>query len=91
MDYEALGDLEVAILSVPAPRPTAYLGALIGRATLVDCVLVADVPDAQRRWAVGPWCFLLDDVRPLARPIVLKGALGLFPIDARSEMRLAAL
>lgn len=91
VDYDALDDLEAAIMSVPTPRPTAYLGALVGRARLVGCVPVSEVHETQRRWAVGPWCFVLDDVRPLARPIALKGALGLFPIDPRSEMRLTAM
>lgn len=90
VDHEAVAYLESIILSVPEPRPTAYCGALIGRAMLVDCVPVEEVPASQREWAVGPWCFVFEDVEPLARPVGLKGALGLFNLDPRTEMRLVA-
>lgn len=78
VDYDTPESIEEAISRVPQPRPPAYCGALIGRAMLVDCVRARDVPASQREWGVGPWCFVLDDVRPLARPISTKGPLGFF-------------
>jgi hypothetical protein len=34
---------------------------------------------------MGPWCFVLADVRPLAEPIPLKGALGFFKVAFREH------
>jgi hypothetical protein len=87
VDYAAVDDLSEVITNIPAPRPVAYCGALIATAMLVDCVPIDDVPVDQRTWAGGPWCFILDDVRPLARAIPQRGALGLFAIHPRAELR----
>jgi hypothetical protein len=90
VDYGALDDLEDVIRAVAEPRAPAYRGALVGRATIVDCVRPDQVAPEQDGWAMGPWCFVLDDVRPLAKPVALKGALGFFKINPRDEMRIAA-
>jgi hypothetical protein len=87
VDHGAVDDLREVISRIPEPRPTAYCGALIATATLIDCVSVDEVPIDQISWAVGPWCFILDDVRPLTRPIPHRGALGLFPVHPRAELR----
>lgn len=87
VDYDAVGDLTEVISRIPEPRPIAYCGALIATATLVDCISVDQASNDQLSWAGGPWCFVLDDVRPLARPIPHRGALGLFPVHPRAELR----
>jgi hypothetical protein len=59
---------------INAPR-----GAVVGIASLVDCVRESAVAPDQRIWAGGPWCFVLDDVRAID-PVPYKGELGLFNI-----------
>lgn len=80
MDWDSLEDLESEIEAVPEPRPVAYRGALIGTAELVACVSADEAPLDQASWASGPWCFVLQDVRPLAAPIPYRGNLGLFRV-----------
>ncbi len=87
VDFPAVDDLADVITKIPTPRPVAYCGALIATATLLDCVPIEEVPAGQVSWAGGPWCFMLDDVRPLAQVIPQRGALGLFPIDLQTELR----
>lgn len=41
-------------------------------------------------WSVGPWCLVLDDVRPLSQPLPWKGALGWFPGPPDAEAAIAA-
>ncbi len=84
VDREALEDLQDIIAAVPAPRPPASRGALIGTAMLVDCVSVEHVPTEQLAWATGPFCFILEDVRPLPRPVACRGALGFFRVDPKT-------
>jgi hypothetical protein len=79
----AVEDLREVIEAIPkAWRPPALCGAIIGTATIVDCARPEDVPEAQHEWVTGPWCFVLDDVNPLANPIAYKGALGFFEVSA---------
>jgi hypothetical protein len=80
VDRESVENLEFAIQKIPEPRPKAYLGALVGTAVVKDCVRVEQVPDDQQKWANGPWCFVLDDVRPLDQPIACVGKLGFFAV-----------
>ena len=56
-----------------APR-----GAIVGVATLADCLRCADVQSDQKIWSGEDWCFVLRDVRSFAIPIPAKGALGFF-------------
>lgn len=82
IDWDGLSDLEEEIRAVPEPRPPAYRAALVGVADLVDCVRPEDVEHTQRDWAIGPWCFVLENVRPLSEPIPYRGSLGIFRVDA---------
>jgi hypothetical protein len=59
---------------------TAPRGAIVGSASVVDCVRVDNVAADQRVWAGGPWCFILSDVRA-CDPIPYIGALGFFEVD----------
>lgn len=53
--------------------PTLTVGAIIGRATLIDIV-----SDSRSRWAVeGQFHFVFEKAR-LTRPVLCKGQLGLF-------------
>jgi len=81
VDKNSVEDLEAEILRVPDPRPKAYRGALVGTARVTGCVSPEQVPVEQISWACGPWCFLLDDVKPLEKPIAYKGQLGFFEVS----------
>jgi hypothetical protein len=63
--------------------PTMVFGAVVAIANLVDCVRVEHLPDHLKanEHAHGPYCWLLDDVRPLATPIPWRGAQGLWYVD----------
>ncbi len=89
VDKDSIEDLALEIAAVPEPRPIAYRGGIVGTATVVDCVRSDAVPVGQEGWANGPWCFVLDDVRPLEKPIPLKGALGFFdvPLEVLDALR----
>lgn len=82
VDRDAFEGLADVILAVPAPRPPAVCGALVGIATIVDCVQAHSVPAHMRDWVTGPWCLVLDDVVSLTTPRPLRGSLGLFPVPA---------
>lgn len=85
-DKDALEDLESDIQRIPQPeREPCHLGALIGTATVTDCCEPDDVPVGQESWANGPWCFILDDVKPLPQPIAYKGRLGFFKVSLPKE------
>jgi len=66
-------------------------GAVIAQAELVDCLQIERVHagDYDRRYpwlrdhehAKGPWCWVLEGIRPLAKPIPWKGAQGLWQFD----------
>jgi hypothetical protein len=88
VDRGAEDGLADVILAVPEPRPPAYRGAVLGIAELVDCVPISEVPAGQQDWSVGPWCFILEGVRALERPVAAKGALGIFTLEAAAELRL---
>ncbi len=64
----------------------ACRGCLVGTAELADCIDRSDSP-----WFAGRYGLVLANARPLAAPIIHKGALGLFhvpdhllPPEARS-------
>ena len=67
------------------------LGALLGIARFVGCVQPGEVPIPQRGWAVGPWCHVIDDVRPLPSPIPCRGALGFWRVPDEHVPALRAL
>jgi hypothetical protein len=55
-------------------------GAIIGTMTIVACVTPKEVPHRHRRWASGPWCYLISDSKVFHEPIPWKGALGFFNV-----------
>jgi hypothetical protein len=65
-------------------------GALIGIATLVDCVQYSSIVmgdyNEKYPWlydhehANGPWCWILENVKPMM-PVPYRGAQGLFNVD----------
>ena len=52
-------------------------GAVIGVARLADCVPVAL---CESPFAVGPWCLILEERRPLPRPVACSGQLGVWTL-----------
>lgn len=65
-----------------APARLWERGAIIGVCRVVEVVSFRDMPSSQydehKAWAVGPWCWILDSVTRLPRPVRCKGALGLW-------------
>lgn len=65
-------------------------GALIATANLIDCLPIEPVMsgayDEKYPWlrahkhVNGPWCWVLDNVKRLERPIPYRGAQGLFDV-----------
>jgi hypothetical protein len=64
-------------------------GAIVAVADLINCIHIdnklivealATMTDEQRDHVNGPWCFILDNVRPLKSPIAYRGAQLLFEI-----------
>lgn len=55
-------------------------GHVIAVCELVDVVRPDDLflAEGQRAWACGPWCWVLENVRPLAEPIAARGMQGLW-------------
>lgn len=53
---------------------------LIGVARVVEVRALDEVRSADAGWAVGPWCWILDNVRALAKPIPCRGAQGLWTL-----------
>jgi len=73
----------------PGPKLTPRMlldatGGIVGTARIVDCVEKSDSP-----WFVGPFGFVLDDVKALPEIIPCKGALGLFNVPADVAARIA--
>ena len=51
-------------------------GAIVGEATIVDCVDASDSP-----WFCGPYGFVLSDPVAYSEPIPYRGRLGFFQVD----------
>lgn len=68
--------------------------ALVGIVDVIDCVRIEDVPRDHpgRRWAEGPWCWVLANPRPFAEPIPYRGRQLLFevPDEVLAGLDLAA-
>jgi hypothetical protein len=60
------------------PEATAVRGAVVGLVDMVDCLAVAEV--SGNPWAVGPWCWMLANPRPLPHPIPWAGQVSLFDV-----------
>lgn len=74
---------EIVYRDIPVPEWDAlHKGAIVAVAELIDCrTLGATVPEldaAGRRWAEGPYCWSLANVRALDRPVKCHGTQGLW-------------
>lgn len=76
-DYLEVLHLHVNPLSAPTMEQSSLdgigFGAIVGVATIADCVTRSDSP-----WFFGPFGFVLKDQQILETPISVKGALGFF-------------
>jgi hypothetical protein len=68
--------------------PNMVFGAVVAVATLADCVRSEDILNgkiwlhlANHAHVEGPWCWVLEDVQPLEKPLTWRGAQGLWPIS----------
>ena len=59
----------------PPPRDEWFLGAIIGFVDLVDCV-----EESRSKWFGGPYGYILENPRPLVKPVYCMGALGFWDI-----------
>lgn len=101
--YEAARDYDRPDWRMPDEDALVY-GAIVAVASVVECVTIDELlrrdehdlrgagpglPAEILAFAGGPWCWLLEDVRPLAEPIPCRGAQGLWtpPVDVRLETR----
>jgi len=68
-------------LGIIVPDGDLIFGAVLGVAQLVDVVKYDRCKELQTDpWASGPWCWRLEDYKPLREPVVYRGAQGLFEI-----------
>lgn len=93
-DPDASDGMRAAGLVVPM-RVALPAGALVGVAILADVFTVGESTrrlkdPEQLRWARGPWCLLLDDVRPLERPVPCRGQLGFWTLTYQEEQAVTA-
>jgi hypothetical protein len=74
-------------LQIEPPRQWPR-GAIVAVAELVGVHLIEDM-DPFNRWAQGPVCWCLENVRALAQPIPFKGVQGLWnvPVDVQERIR----
>lgn len=81
LEYEDARDFMIAHIGVDVANKlsesTLAFGAIIGTVEIVDCV---DWSPSQ--WAVGSYCFVLSNPKPLIKPVLCKGALGLWDVPA---------
>ncbi len=78
-----------------AERPDMVFGAVVASARIVACLRI-DYATWPEPWAHlrnnhhanGPWCWILEDVTRLDRPIPCRGAQGLWdvPADAQKDI-----
>jgi hypothetical protein len=59
---------------IPSSLPR---GAFVGTMRITDCWRYSDAT-ATSGWAFGPWCFSVEDAKPLATPIPAKGQLNIY-------------
>jgi hypothetical protein len=67
-----------------APR---VRGAVLAVATLVRVVRYNEGDLGWGPWAMGPWCWMLEDVRTLAEPVFCTGRQSLWPLPHSVEAR----
>lgn len=95
-DWLDLNHDESLDLSCEIPLSEMAFGAVVGVATMTDCVTLDNVRRFAStghgirtglRWMTrhehteGPWCWVLDNVRRFPEPVTYRGAQGLFEID----------
>ena len=77
-------------MGIHYPPPTRMdFGVVVGVCDLVDIVDKRGVAMDQARWADGPFCWVLSNVRALKSPIAMSGQQGLFEIDLDTKLGLA--
>lgn len=64
---------------------TAPRGAILGEATIEQCVGPLQVPREDAPWAFGPWCYLLGNVKRFGVPVPYRGELGFFEVALALE------
>jgi hypothetical protein len=62
-------------------------GKVIGVATIAAVCGPTEVAHQQRVWAFGPYCFLLTDVRAIAKPVACRGLPYFFPLPHDVEQK----
>jgi len=67
----------------PIPEGLQY-GAVLGEVDVVDCVPVAEAPASP--FAFGPWCWLLENPRPLETPLKWRGGQMLWNFPGRISL-----
>jgi activating signal cointegrator 1 len=85
---EWLGDNDEEAALYAVDVRSIPFGAVVAVANLVACLKADDVAPWPNRWrhlrdhehANGPWCWVLEDVRRLPRPVPYRGAQGLWDI-----------
>ncbi len=82
-------DREILANLPDAPQPCDLTrGAFIGVVDVLDCVPFSETQNAP--YAVGPWCWLLSNPRPI-QPVEWKGTTGLFRLPAKLARRIQIL
>jgi len=73
-------------------------GAIIAVADLVDCLSIRDLTRdqslfkhdlAEHEYATGPWCWVLDNVRRLQRPIIAPGRQSIWTVPPDLARKIA--
>lgn len=75
-----------------ADFPNMAFGAAVALVDLVDCVPLERLPDClqDNEHAHGPFCLLLENARPLPRPIPCRGYQGLWYAEPAIEQAVLA-
>lgn len=73
----AWSELAVDVPELPEWNKLVF-GAVVGKVRLVDVRSFSDVRG--RRWAEGPFCWMLEDPQAFERPVPFSGKLKLFPV-----------
>jgi hypothetical protein len=61
------------------PADRLVFGAVLGVVDLLDCVPLHLAPHTP--FTEGPWCWVVANPRPLAKPFPCRGMPGLFDVD----------
>lgn len=76
------------LLIVSSKKPTGQgpTGVALAIVRLYECRLmqISDEDRAQCEWYPGAWAWMLDDIRPIAEPLPVRGNLGLYDVEVIS-------